>query len=149
EGIRLRWHSDMHLFHPAGAPPLPEEFWLDEGAHFALDPEEVEELNRVSCERGERAAGEHGSQRCWQGHRGGPPVGLDVESRTERLSWSADNPMENPPVVSSAVAAGRLAEVAFIAGAAFATGIRRRLREIGLIGANGADDSHVKAVVLG
>lgn len=149
EGIRLRWHSDMHLFHPAGAPPLPEEFWLDEGTYFALDPEEVEELNRVWSERGESAAWEYVSERFWHGDREGAPVYLYVESRTERLSWSPDNPMENPPVVSSAVAAGLLAEVAFIAGAAFATGIRRRLREIGLIGANGADDSHVKAVVLG
>jgi putative ABC transport system permease protein len=63
--------------------------------------------------------------------------------------WSGNSLVTQPAVISTAVAAVILAEVAFIAAAAFATGIRRRLREIGLMGANGASPQHVRTSVVG
>lgn len=54
-----------------------------------------------------------------------------------------------PQVLATLVAAVLLAEVALIAGAAYATGARRRLRELGLLGANGATHGHVRAAVVG
>ncbi|MEX1092692.1 MAG: FtsX-like permease family protein [Acidimicrobiia bacterium] len=54
-----------------------------------------------------------------------------------------------PVVASTAAAAIVLVEVAFITGAAFAAGTRRRLREIGLMGANGASEKHVRSTVVG
>lgn len=71
-----------------------------------------------------------------------------AESLTDRLQWNATTLTESPPVMGTAVAAVILAEVAFIAGAAFATGTRRRLREIGLMGANGASVGHVRTLVV-
>lgn len=42
-----------------------------------------------------------------------------------------------------------LIEVAFITGAAFAAGTRRRLREIGLLGSSGASERHIRTTVVG
>jgi putative ABC transport system permease protein len=55
----------------------------------------------------------------------------------------------NPGILSTAAAAIVLVEVAFITGAAFAAGTRRRLREIGLMGANGASAEHIRSTVVG
>lgn len=76
-----------------------------------------------------------------------PAVDLYVEYRQDRLQGLA---LEgNSSLVSTALAAMLLVEVAFVAGAAFAAGTRRRLREIGLLGANGASVKHIRATVLG
>jgi hypothetical protein len=72
---------------------------------------------------------------------------LQVQTRAQWLSWRSFE--ETPGIVSTGAAALLLVEVAFITGAAFAAGTRRRLREIGLMGANGASRSHVKSTVLG
>ncbi len=72
---------------------------------------------------------------------------LYLETRTQWLSQGVFE--ENPVVASTAAAAIVLVEVAFITGAAFAAGTRRRLREIGLMGANGASEKHVRATVVG
>jgi putative ABC transport system permease protein len=70
-----------------------------------------------------------------------------VETRTQWLSYRGFE--SNPAILSTAAAAIVLVEVAFITGAAFAAGTRRRLREIGLMGANGASEKHVRSTVVG
>lgn len=83
-------------------------------------------------------------------YRSGRPVGLPdlyVETRTQWLSQGGFD--DSPGLISTAAAAVVLVEVAFITGAAFAAGTRRRLREIGLMGANGASTQHVKSTVVG
>ena len=72
---------------------------------------------------------------------------LYVETRTQWLSYSGFE--STPGVMSTAAASIRLVEVAFITGAACAAGTRRRLREIGLMGANGASREHVRSTVVG
>lgn len=78
-------------------------------------------------------------------YRGLPDV--YVETRNQWLNYGGFE--SNPAVVSTAAAAIVLVEVAFITGAAFAAGTRRRLREIGLMGANGASEKHVRSTVVG
>ncbi len=72
---------------------------------------------------------------------------LQTETRAQFLSQPQFE--SNPTLFSTGVAALLLVEVAFITGAAFAAGTRRRLREIGLLGANGATEKHVRATVVG
>jgi putative ABC transport system permease protein len=80
------------------------------------------------------------------------PAHLGVTSREDQLSANWQGGLERamtPEVVGTLVAALLLAEVALIAAAAYATGARRRLRELGLLGANGATAAHVRAAVVG
>ena len=82
------------------------------------------------------------------------PPSLHVRTRAQELAMTSfertglDRVM-TPQVVATLVAAVLLAEVALIAGAAYATGARRRLRELGLLGANGATTGHVRGAVVG
>ncbi len=77
-------------------------------------------------------------------YRGLPEI--DVETRTQ---WLTQGGFESPGLISTAAAAIVLVEVAFVTGAAFAAGTRRRLREIGLMGANGASQKHIRSSVVG
>lgn len=76
---------------------------------------------------------------------------IDVESRDERLRSLArnDSVFGGPPAIGATVAALLLVEVALVAGAAYATGARRRLRELGLLGSNGATQAHIRMIVIG
>ncbi len=73
---------------------------------------------------------------------------VDVTTRADLLAWQP-GVAERPATWATLVAAGLLVEVALIAGAAYAAGIRRRLREIGLLSAQGADEGQVRAIVVG
>ncbi|MBA2337628.1 MAG: FtsX-like permease family protein [Acidimicrobiia bacterium] len=76
--------------------------------------------------------------------------GLWAESSREALAAHGNQSvLSTPSVVGTLVGALLLAEVALVAGAAYATGTRRRLREIGLLTANGATDRHVRLIVIG
>ncbi len=83
------------------------------------------------------------------------PPSIGMETRAQQLAGArsmAPSGMQRaftPQVVATLVAAVLLAEVALIAGAAYATGARRRLRELGLLGANGATTGHVRSAVVG
>ena len=61
----------------------------------------------------------------------------------------ASNPLYRPELVAALVAGVMLAVVAFVAATAYATGARRRLRELGLLTANGATPAHVRLAMLG
>ncbi len=56
--------------------------------------------------------------------------------------------LDRPPVLAGFVAAALLVEVGLIAAAAHATGIRRRLRELGLLATVGAAPSQIRRLVL-
>lgn len=62
---------------------------------------------------------------------------------------ATDRALQAPAVLGTIVAALLLAEVALVAGAAYATGIRRRLREVGLLDVNGATGQHLRWIVVG
>jgi len=74
---------------------------------------------------------------------------LNVGSRAVFIESANSDLLSSPPVIGTGIAALILVEVAFIAAAAFAAGTRRRLREIGLLGANGADTRHIRLTVIG
>lgn len=77
---------------------------------------------------------------------------LQARTRAEaRMDWtdsSLTQTLWRPETVSTGVAALLLIEVVFIAGAAYATGTRRRLRELGLLASGGATVAHLRAVVV-
>ncbi len=75
--------------------------------------------------------------------------GVEVSERGPLLAPSTEDLVTKPPVLGTLAAGLLLAEVALVAAAAYATGIRRRLREIGLLASVGASTRQVKAVVLG
>lgn len=82
------------------------------------------------------------------------PPSVGVQTRAQELAMgnferTGLDRVLTPQVVATLVAAVLLAEVALIAGAAYATGARRRLRELGLLGANGATTGHVRSAVVG
>lgn len=88
----------------------------------------------------------------------GSPPSVNVGTRAQYLedvaaSHASSHPRRDqvltPQVIATLVTALLLAEVALIAGAAYATGARRRLREIGLLGSNGATAAHVRGAVVG
>ncbi len=82
---------------------------------------------------------------------GGAPD-LQVRTRAEvRMGWtdsSLARTLWRPETVATGVAALLLIEVVFIAGAAYATGTRPRLRELGLLASGGATVAHLRAVVV-
>lgn len=144
------WERDRYDFYPQNREwPMPERYWfLWEGYYAAMSESQLAELDRILGEDGETLASAYAD--------GQFPNGVSVslpdvysETLTERLSWDRTNIAERGAVVGTGVAAVILAEVGFIAGAAFATGTRRRLREIGLMGANGASARHVRSTVVG
>lgn len=151
--LRSRWLIDRYQFHPGGLDaPLPGfARSLSDDMFFSLSSDQLGELTEVARTQGDQAAMDLAWELTYSdsAERFVVYSELYAQSRTERLQWSTDNPLQTAPAIASAVAAILLVEVAFIAGAAFATGMRRRLREIGLMGSSGADDSHVKATVVG
>jgi putative ABC transport system permease protein len=84
------------------------------------------------------------------------PVGAEfpnigTATRAEYRTWTSgvDDVLQAPSLLGTLGAAVLLAEVALVAGAAYATGTRRRLRELGLMAVNGATDRHLRWAVVG
>ncbi len=138
---------------PSVEPVPPELASLEARTYHLLTESQVQEL--VELARSMGGPSEYASafvstaafQMVWGGnaHRRLPEV--RVESRSQ---WLDQNYIgENPAIVSTTATSLILVEVAFVTGAAFAAGIRRRLREIGLLGSNGADEGHIRATVVG
>jgi len=153
------WYSEgQQLFWPEPAvDPLPTELSFlqdDPNTHLLLTENDVDQLVELA-RNAEPGPGQTVVDIVYNAayqmiYGSGEPTGLPevyVETRTQWLSQSAFE--ENPAIVSTAAAAIVLVEVAFITGAAFAAGTRRRLREIGLMGANGASAKHVRSTVVG
>lgn len=79
---------------------------------------------------------------------------FQTDTLARRLATTGRDPhldslFGQPQVIATLMASLLLAEVAFVAGAAYATGARRRLHEIGLLGSNGATRPHIALVVVG
>ena len=149
-GFNQRWERERYSLYPQNVDwPMPEDLhFLPEDYYAAMSDEQIAEARAILEGEGIDSA----SNYAYGLFPNGVSVGLPqvyAETLTDRLSWNQVNLAESPPVIGTAVAAVILAEVAFIAGAAFATGTRRRLREIGLMGANGADDRQLKTSVIG
>lgn len=144
------WERDKYNFYPGDREwPMPERYWfLYEGYYAVMTDEQLAELDRIIEEEGEEVAMGYPDSLFPNGVEFSLPE-IYLESRTERLTWQQDNLASQGPVIGTGVAALILAEVAFIAGAAFATGTRRRLREIGLMGANGAEYKQLRSTVVG
>ncbi|MGH8946486.1 MAG: FtsX-like permease family protein [Acidimicrobiia bacterium] len=145
-----RWHQEQNQFWPKSAvlpkpgelEALPDEIYV----YFTAD--EVAQLVEVAHTNGPDAAQQEAYRLLDSTARPAVEIPyLNVDLRHGFLQGGSG--IESPPVVSTAVSALLLLEVAFIAGAAFAAGTRRRLREIGLLGANGASDKHIRLTVLG
>lgn len=90
--------------------------------------------------------------------------GVTVVSRTVTLNPPADSDVpyyeqEGPPyggnsdnttelAILSTVVGLAMLEICLLAGPAFAVGARRSRRQLGLVGANGGDRHHIRAIVL-
>jgi ABC-type antimicrobial peptide transport system permease subunit len=148
--LQQRWEESRFQFYPGHVTwPIPDELsYLPEEYYAAMTADQLDETLTIAVEEGEQAASEYAYSLFPNGASVRIPQGWP-ESLTDRLSWDQTTVVERAPVIGTGVAAAILAEVAFIAGAAFATGTRRRLREIGLIGANGGATGHIKASVVG
>ena len=150
------WYQEgQQVFWPEPAvDPIPVELeFLEPQIYLLLNESEIEEL--VELVRASEGTGQEVFDEVWirstemvygnGEYRALPDI--YVETRTQWLSYGG---FENTPgVMSTAASAILLIEVAFITGAAFAAGTRRRLREIGLMAANGASQKHVRSTVVG
>jgi putative ABC transport system permease protein len=152
-----RWVDDQQAFWPDSAVvPVPAELQgLAPEIYVQLDQDQVDSLVARDFSDG----GEFGSpeealyQAAYEmvaedGYENFmiPSLYVDLPS-----AYGSDyvDAFSSPPAVATGLAALMLAEVAFVAGAAFAAGTRRRLREIGLLGANGANVKQIRLTVLG
>lgn len=147
-----RWHRERYRFWPESAVvPRPAELetLLPDEVYVQLTSDEVTELVEVARTEGSQAAQQEAFRILDADKRGIADIAyLDVELRGG-IAQGGSGQLGSPPVISTGVSALLLLEVAFVAGAAFAAGTRRRLREIGLLSANGASDGHVRLTVLG
>ena len=148
----LWWNEGQEQFWPEPAvDPKPVELQdLADELYVFLSERQIEELVEVARADPERGFGAV-MERAWEMvyGSGGPPqlAGVYMETRSQRLSQGSFG--SNSALLSTAASTLLLVEVAFITGAAFAAGTRRRLREIGLLGACGASEKHIRTTVVG
>lgn len=144
------WDRDRYDFYPTDRQwPMPERYWFMPDFYYAAMSEaELVEMDRIIAEDGDEAAMAHMETLFFNGVEQTLPETY-AQTKSDWTMWNSTSVVETGPAVGTGVAALILAEVAFIAGAAFATGTRRRLREIGLLGANGASTKHVRSTVVG
>lgn len=80
-----------------------------------------------------------------------PPADSDVPLYTEdaRNAWQYDSGIGSTELaILSTVVGLAMLEICLLAGPAFAVGARRSRRQLGLVGANGGDRRHIRAIVL-
>lgn len=152
------WAVGQTAFWPDTAvKPQPEELRaLPIEIYVQLDQEQVDALVamgiEVDDENGEGIDALYQAAYDMVGEDGYEPFSIPNLYTDLRSAYGgdfADDVASSPPVIATGVAALLLAEVAFVAGASFAAGTRRRLREIGLLGANGADVKQIRLTVIG
>ncbi len=135
---------------PAVDPRPPELEFLSVETYYSLDAGAIEELVDLASTLGDEALREAAFDRVDPDRMVSFPW-VDAVSRDEwvRRVATGESTLGGPPALGTLVSVLLLAEVALVAGAAYATGIRRRMREIGLLGSNGATDTHVRTIVVG
>ncbi|MEU7552520.1 ABC transporter permease [Streptomyces sp. NPDC044571] len=81
-----------------------------------------------------------------------PPADSDVPYLVQQKELGYSLPDDGLPVTELAVLATvvglAMLEICLLAGPAFAVGARRSRRQLGLVGANGGDRRHIRAIVL-
>ncbi|MCS0635265.1 ABC transporter permease [Streptomyces sp. LP05-1] len=80
-----------------------------------------------------------------------PPADADVPlyQRPDYQRWESDGPLGKEMLAILATIVGlAMLEICLLAGPAFAVGARRSRRQLGLVGANGGDRRHIRAIVL-
>lgn len=149
--LEQRWHAEgQQEFWPEPAvDPKPEELeFIDDQFYVFLTQAEIEELVELArSDPGNVGAVQDRAFEMYRDLRGTAAADLYGETRERFMSQGGVE--GNPAIVSTAVSTILLIEVAFITGAAFAAGTRRRLREIGLLSAGGASRKHVRTTVVG
>lgn len=130
---------------PAVVPKPPELEGLGDRVYALLTEAQIDQL--VELAGSDPQAVTARAFDMTYGSGGGITAGVYVETRDQVFNQGGVE--GDPGVMSTAVSAVVLIEVAFIAGAAFAAGTRRRLREIGLLGASGASREHIRTAVVG
>ncbi|MFP4554712.1 MAG: FtsX-like permease family protein, partial [Actinomycetota bacterium] len=146
-----RWDTTgQQEFWPEPAvEPKPEELeFLDDQVYVFLTETEVEELVELARSDPGNVRAVH--DRAFEMYRNrGPAASAELHGDTRERFMSQGGVEGNPAIVSTAASTIFLIVVAFITGAAFAAGTRRRLREIGLLSAGGASRKHVRTTVVG
>jgi putative ABC transport system permease protein len=149
----LWWNEGQEQFWPEPAvDPKPVELQdLEDEFYVFLSERQIEELVELARESPDEGFNVV-MERAWEmvyGSRGPPQLAsVYIATRSQRLSQEGSLE-SNSTLLSTAASTLLLVEVAFITGAAFAAGTRRRLREIGLLGACGASEKHIRTTVVG
>lgn len=146
------WQSEgMQDFWPEPAVvPKPEELELIEDQFYVyLTEAEIEELVELARSDPEGGVGVVHERAFEMYVDSGGVASVNLHGDTRDRLMSQGGVEGNPALVSTVASTILLIEVAFITGAAFAAGTRRRLREIGLLSAGGASQKHVRTTVIG
>lgn len=148
----LWWSEGQQSFWPEPAvDPKPVELQdLEQELYVSLSERQIEELVELARANPGEVSGvvlERAYEMAYGS--GGPRMLANVymETRTQHLNQGGIE--QNSSLLSTAASTVLLIEVAFVTGAAFAAGTRRRLREIGLLGASGASEKHIGTTVIG
>ncbi|WUH92132.1 ABC transporter permease [Streptomyces sp. NBC_00433] len=172
-GSRLRVRGLDRSYRIVGAYDLPSQ--LDAEQLNAL-PGAFIPPYEAARSAGERASDQSGvptylvsvgGDFTWDMVKRANTLGIEVDSRAVRLHppARADVPIygtgfgdpvlyDSGDVRAKAIAAGvtigglAMLEICLLAGPAFAVGARRSRRQLGLVGANGGDRRHIRAIVL-
>ena len=171
--LSQRWETARSEFRPLPVSPRPEVLtFLDDDLYASLNADQVAALAvyAESSMPGEAAnpdyvPGDAASQEAlyafqdalyreaWRVLGGYPAIYPEVGGSTAMnytgFESGASRVLQAPAVLGTLLGALLLAEVALVAGAAYATGIRRRLRELGLLAVNGATSQHLRWIVVG
>lgn len=147
------WQSDGRQdFWPEPAVvPKPEELeFIDDQFYVYLTEAEIQELVEVARSDPEGGVGVI-HDRAFEMYldSGGPAAAVNLYGDTRDRRMSQGGVEGNSAIVSTVASTTLLIVVAFVTGAAFAAGTRRRLREIGLLSAGGASQKHVRTIVIG
>lgn len=151
--LEERWQaSGQREFWPEPAvEPKPQELeFLEDEIYVFLTEAEIEELVRLARSDSDDPVGAVYDRAFEMAYRDqGPTASANLYGDTRARLMSQGGFEGNSAIVSTAASTLLLVEVAFITGAAFAAGTRRRLREIGLLSAGGASQKHVRMTVIG
>lgn len=129
----------------------PEELeFVDDQFYVYLTEAEIEELVEVARSDPEGGVGVI-HDRAFEMYldSGGPAAAVNLHGDTRDRRMGQGGVEGNSAIVSTVASTTLLIVVAFVTGAAFAAGTRRRLREIGLLSAGGASQKHVRTIVIG
>ncbi|MCA1221718.1 FtsX-like permease family protein [Streptomyces sp. 8L] len=78
-----------------------------------------------------------------------PPAHADVPYFKHNAPMGSDDTTTTLATIAATIVGLAMLEICLLAGPAFAVGARRSRRQLGLVGANGGDRRHIRAIVLG